>query len=267
MPPQFFLTSNFPYSETLAFFDFSSQFELGLGYQFATYTPRHYIPRLSTHQIEEIDLLILNGQIYIPRDTFRLIIDGDKEAIGILEHLIQLSNQSAPSDVDTGLHPSATYLDPEGTWSNRADRNRFDAFIGPTPNSTRSAGRSRTRAIQSVLPPFTDTTGPSDVFIRISAFRNDLRIAPDGSLPSGTYSTSYFDFTAVPNAFAAVGRYALPNPVPPVHLFEIRPPAGTPILVGTVRPFYRQAGGGTEVVFQNALPAGSVVYAGVIRPW
>ena len=50
--------------------------------------------------------------------------------------------------------------------------------------------------------------------IRYSAFWPDRRIAPDGSVGTGTYATTENDKTVVPSGLTAVGRYALPNPAP-----------------------------------------------------
>jgi hypothetical protein len=45
----------------------------------------------------------------------------------------------------------------------------------------------------------------------------------------------------------AVGRYALPLPIPALHVVEYRLPAGTVIRAGTAAPSFGQAGGGVEV--------------------
>ncbi|HEX8318886.1 hypothetical protein [Longimicrobium sp.] len=62
-----------------------------------------------------------------------------------------------------------------------------------------------------------------------------------------TYLTTEADQTYANTGFAAVGRYALPIPVPAsyVHVYDL--PVGTSLLVGTVLPNYGQAGGGVEV--------------------
>jgi hypothetical protein len=58
-------------------------------------------------------------------------------------------------------------------------------------------------------------------FLRFSAFADDLRILPDGSVRPGTYVTTHDDGTTfVKTGMDAVRRYALPNPDPAVHRFQ-----------------------------------------------
>lgn len=95
-------------------------------------------------------------------------------------------------------------------------------------------------------------------FARVSAFPNDRRVKPDGSLEINTYATTIEDLRLVPSGFAAAGRYALPNPAPARYFYVIVPGAGHPIDGGTVRPAYYQAGGGVEVCFVKGAPPGSV---------
>ncbi len=75
-----------------------------------------------------------------------------------------------------------------------------------------------------------------------------------------TYSTTYNDVKEVPSGLAAVGRYALPSPLPAVHLFLIQPHPGTDVAYGTVRPNYGMAGGGVEVYFPNGTDPNTVMY-------
>jgi len=95
-------------------------------------------------------------------------------------------------------------------------------------------------------------------FARVSAFPNDRRAKPDGSLESGTYATTVEDLRLVPSGFAAAGRYGLPNPAAARYVHIIVPGAGHRIDGGTVRPAHYQAGGGVEVLFVNGAPPGSV---------
>ncbi len=66
----------------------------------------------------------------------------------------------------------------------------------------------------------------------------------------GTYATTYSDFHLVPSGFAAVGRYALPNPASARFLFQITT-YDRPTFMGTATPNFGQAGGGVEVFFQS----------------
>jgi hypothetical protein len=107
-------------------------------------------------------------------------------------------------------------------------------------------------------PPFPLLTQSAENFVRFSAFRNDRRVQSNGSLLAGTYVTSKRDANFSPSGCAAVGRYALPNMLPAVNRFDITVPAPTAGLVGTVASAFGQAGGGAEIEFTNATPAGSV---------
>lgn len=101
-------------------------------------------------------------------------------------------------------------------------------------------------------------TRSSERFARFSAYQNDRRVESDGSLLPGSFTTSRNDVRVVPSGFAAVGRYALPNPWPAVYLFEIVPGAGIRIECGTARPAFGQAGGGVEALFLDPTPPGSI---------
>jgi hypothetical protein len=95
-------------------------------------------------------------------------------------------------------------------------------------------------------------------FLRFSAFADDLRILPDGSVRPGTYVTTHDDGTTfVKTGMDAVRRYALPNPDPAVHRFHLRPPEPIPVRRGTVQPANNQPGGGAEVIFEKGAPAGT----------
>jgi hypothetical protein len=72
-----------------------------------------------------------------------------------------------------------------------------------------------------------------------------------GALLRGTYLASERELPFIKSGFGAVGRFALPLPVPASYVFEYEVvpsvPAGLKIKVGTVAPAFGQAGGGAEV--------------------
>ena len=103
-------------------------------------------------------------------------------------------------------------------------------------------------------------TVPGEVLMRYSAFSNDRRIAADGTVLAGTYCTTETDAHVVPSGLAAVARYALPNPNPAVHRFDLAPAPNSPILCGTVTSNYGQAGGGVEVRLGKASQPGGAVF-------
>ena len=123
-----------------------------------------------------------------------------------------------------------------------------------TTRSGSSPGEDKDR------PPFETRTTASDVFFRLTAFREDRRIGKDGSVVPGTYTTTDSDYTVVPSGLAAVGRYALPSRLPASHVFVIQPPPGTPVAYGTVSPNFGMSGGGVEAYFPRGCPAGSAKY-------
>jgi hypothetical protein len=92
-------------------------------------------------------------------------------------------------------------------------------------------------------------TEDGEVFKRFTAFENDRRILPDGSVVPGTYATTEEDARHVHTGREAVARYALPNPAPAVNVFTIVPSSATPIQGGIVEPANGQPGGGIEVIF------------------
>lgn len=87
-------------------------------------------------------------------------------------------------------------------------------------------------------------------YYRFSPFHKDRRIDPNGDFRPGTYATTFNDLAFVPSGFAAVGRYALPNPASACQVFQIVT-WDPPTYMGTATPNFGQAGGGVEVLFKN----------------
>lgn len=100
---------------------------------------------------------------------------------------------------------------------------------------------------RNTLVMYTRTTA-GETYWRLSAYANDRRITEDRRLVKDSYVTSNSDIEVVGSGFAAVGRYALPNPFPSIYAFAVRPRPGTRISLGTVRPNFGHAGGGVEGV-------------------
>jgi hypothetical protein len=97
--------------------------------------------------------------------------------------------------------------------------------------------------------PLHSKTRPHQAFFRYSASYPDHRVKPDGSFVPSTYATTFNDSRMVPSGLAAVGRYALPNPLPASRVYLLVPKPGTPTIAGAVVPSFNQAGGGVEVLF------------------
>ena len=54
-----------------------------------------------------------------------------------------------------------------------------------------------------------------EVYFRFTAYIRDRRVDPvTGSYARGTYATTFTDLPFSPSGYAAVGRFALPNPAP-----------------------------------------------------
>jgi hypothetical protein len=92
------------------------------------------------------------------------------------------------------------------------------------------------------VPPFS--------YYRFSAYFKDKRVNAQGFKP-GAYATTYNDLHFVPSGFAAVGRYAIPNPASARFVFQIVT-FDRPDLMATATPNNVQAGGGVEVYFKNS---------------
>ena len=108
------------------------------------------------------------------------------------------------------------------------------------------------------IPLVASFTLPIDtVFFRYVSSIPDHRYS-GGQLRAGTYLTSDLDTQHANTGFGAVGRFALPLPVPISHVIEYEIPAGTLIEVGTVSPLYGQSGGGVEIHLPNATGAKAV---------
>jgi len=112
-----------------------------------------------------------------------------------------------------------------------------------TKTKLRNVSVKATRQPRSTLVVSTRTTA-GEIYWRLSAYANDRRVTPDRRLVQGTYVTTNSDISVVGSGFAAVGRYALPNPFPSIYAFAVHPRPGTRMSLGTVRPNFRQAGGG-----------------------
>ena len=94
--------------------------------------------------------------------------------------------------------------------------------------------------------PSTPETG--ELFVRYSAFVNDLRFNNDGSVREGTYVTTEIDSAMVPSGLTAVARYAPPNKHPAKYKFYIDAPVTTTIQCGTSAPKFGESGGGVEIL-------------------
>jgi hypothetical protein len=203
---------------------FDSVPEFGMGYHFGIRV------EIGKHRVNASDLfVVLNGTVAGIPDEFLRLPGNSPEAIHALD---------MPT-VDIRPAEEVTSLEASGLVASEHLR------------------RAKEKARVHGSPPFRMKLSTATGFVRFSAFANDRRIKPDGSVLAGTFVTSASDAAAVPNALAAVGRYALPNPNPPVFRFDIAAAAGTHVRYGTVIPQFGQAGGGAEMEFYQALTPAS----------
>ena len=109
-----------------------------------------------------------------------------------------------------------------------------------------------------IVSTTTSATATTPV-VRFTAYRNDRRVKPavggvGYDVAVDTYVMPEDDGTKyVSTGLGAVGRCALPNPFPASWYRWLDIPASTPVLVGTVRPNFGQAGGGVEIVLPALL--------------
>lgn len=142
-------------------------------------------------------------------------------------------------------------------------RNALGAFVlvpvgRPPSRISLPPGYVPTYGAVALLGTHTITTTES--YFRFSWLSHDPRYS-GGALSAGTYLTSANDQSFVNTGFGAVGRYALPIPVPAVFVFHYQLSAGT-ISVGTVAPAFGQAGGGVEVRLGGSQAATPVIAPG-----
>jgi hypothetical protein len=215
--------------------EFDSTNELGMGY--------HFGMRKNGRTGQREGLIVLNGSVALtPNDIMqpatveklRILADTENK-VPIHEHARQL-------------------LQPVAVEPSEDIRLLKDTFAGLT--AWLQFNQDRVRIHES--PPFQVVVTASQCFVRFSAFQNDRRVLPGGGLLPGTYVTTRIDADRAPSGLAAVGRYALPNPLPAIYRFEIVPKSGLTGMAGTVSPAFGQAGGGVEIEFKNAAPHGSV---------
>lgn len=96
--------------------------------------------------------------------------------------------------------------------------------------------------------PFKGMTSTGDAFLRFEPWPTSRRVK-GSTVTAGTYAGPISEQHLVPNGFAAVGRYALPNLLPACTVWKIEPRPGTDLAVGASVPLYGQAGGGVEACF------------------
>jgi len=191
--------------------------ESGMGYQIIKY--------------RDSALVIFNATIAIPLDELRtklftendyLLLSGDPG--------LELKQRYEPMDI----------LD---------DILIIDLLLG-TGLRTDTFGLSFTESVTEPPESVISSKVPHSYY-RYSPYFKDKRVdSITGNYLPGTFATTYADMHFVPSGFAAVGRYALPNPASAQHVFPIVT-LDKPNLIGTATPNFGQAGGGVEVLFKN----------------
>ena len=95
-----------------------------------------------------------------------------------------------------------------------------------------------------------------EIFIRLSAYKNDIRIDFTNSrLKSKSYATTYEDYYGYyvnnKNKLDLIDRYALPSDEKIKWAFYILPERGDILQGGTVQPQFGKNGGGIEAYFKD----------------
>lgn len=187
--------------------------ESGMGYQILRY--------------QDYGLVVLNATIAIPLEELRQrrfkaeeysLLSGDPEQLESRD-MVFLS-------LEDEFEVSFSILDPKF---------RTDTF-----------GMSFQETV--VEPPESAIPNVPQSYYRFCAYYKDRRVDSNGNFLPGTYATTYPDLHFVPSGFAAVGRYALPNPASARYVFSLVT-FDKPTLMGTAAPNFGQAGGGVEVLF------------------
>lgn len=101
--------------------------------------------------------------------------------------------------------------------------------------------------------PLRKLTGDKEGFLRFTFQIPDRRVnSATGEVIPDTFCAPFRDGQKITSGFEAVGRFALPVPLPYRYVVLLVPPNGTSVEIGTVTPNFGQAGGGVEAMF----PAG-----------
>lgn len=99
----------------------------------------------------------------------------------------------------------------------------------------------------------TEYSDGNEVFVRLSAFEDDLRVDKiNKRLLAGSFTTTMGDYKVCKSSnLNPIDRYALPNDEEIKWAFHIQPKNYDPLKRGTVQPANGKRGGGKEVYFEN----------------
>ncbi|HUT28235.1 MAG TPA: hypothetical protein VMX13_00475 [Sedimentisphaerales bacterium] len=108
-----------------------------------------------------------------------------------------------------------------------------------------------------------ESANGSELFVRLSAYKNDHRVDFEKKkLKKGSYTTTDLDYKdCVKYSDDPVDRYALPNDDPIEWAFYIRPKMRDELQRGIVQPAFGHEGGGIEVYFENGTSDGTFIEA------
>lgn len=195
--------------------------------------------------------LILAAGIAIPLNSE----DGPKALAGAVSKL--LSTQDTVKTLPDRLEEWRQELDPvyavpaENQSLASLDKQHLSALVAFTmPTSPYVPSPPASPAHVYGHLPFKGKTSTGDAFLRFEPWPTSRRVKGT-TVTAGTYAGPISEQHLVPNGFAAVGRYALPNLLPACTVWKIEPKPGTDLAVGASVPLYGQAGGGAEVCFTN----------------
>ena len=233
-----------------------SQPESGMGYQIAIVNERSYVAfnadlAVPVHYIPfRLSLISSDKGLGFKIEPEIRAADNETDYLGLTPFFSTPDDRSAQD-----YRPPHSFAFTAKTSNDLAELAR-QVLANPDPDTHRDKFEPLDGTLTKVVThgSYLSKPLPGELFVRYSAFLNDRRIGPGGSVLPGTYATTIHDDRLVPSSLSAVARYALPNPTPAIHRFVISPSPQTRIHCGTVTPQFGQAGGGVEVRFGDELP-------------
>lgn len=189
-------------------------------------------------QILETSILGCDAKLYVAFGSRLLLPSRNLEELGDGFRQIADSGASTPDEIKSSPTKIGAEL--------KVIASRLDSEIGID---------ERVRTLLAPQPLVVKVRSvPVRAYFRYLAFPNDPRVLSNGDFTASTYATTFNDVRMVPSGFAAVGRYALPNPLSAKYVYIILTDT-MPCLIGTTVPNYGQAGGGVEVLFKGGATA------------
>ncbi|MDX2001427.1 MAG: hypothetical protein SFW35_03290 [Chitinophagales bacterium] len=133
-------------------------------------------------------------------------------------------------------------------------------YINAT-DATGMVNEARHTATRGALQGPKEKADGKEVFVRLSAYENDLRVdTVNKCLKPGSFTTTMDDYLlTVAKPYDPVARYALPNTEVIKWAFFFQPKNIDTLQRGIVQPANNQPGGGKEVFFEQGTTKGTFI--------